>query len=298
MKKLLTLLFTILPLVLNAQTQLSIVTLKNGTQLKGVIKSINPSDAVILAIAGIETSIKMSEVALIEENSAPTSSTNVQNQVVKEKFPQTLQNNIKLVVTDQTSYPESYELALGDKKIKMILVRGGDMNMGYNGRHSKAMKSEPVHQVTVTSFYISSTALTCEQIGDLDAKFKGKGVLPAQVVNWDNAKYLTEEIASISGKPYRLPTEAEWEFAACCSKANDLFTDAMTNKKILYDWCSDLYGPLMDLTEIDPKGPDIGKGHVIRAFKSKRGKFDRSNAVELGSGELGFVRLVIKANEL
>ena len=68
MKKLLTfLLLTILPVFVLAQEKQSVVTLKNGTELKGTIKSLVPTDSLTIVISGIETSIKMSDVAKIEE---------------------------------------------------------------------------------------------------------------------------------------------------------------------------------------------------------------------------------------
>lgn len=66
MKNVLTLLFVLLSLYINAQNQISIVTLKSGTKLKGVIKSINPTENLTISIAGIETSIKMTDVEQIE----------------------------------------------------------------------------------------------------------------------------------------------------------------------------------------------------------------------------------------
>ena len=68
MKKLLTiLLLTILPVFALAQEKQSVVTLKNGTELKGTIKSLVPTDSLTIVISGIETSIKMTDVAKIEE---------------------------------------------------------------------------------------------------------------------------------------------------------------------------------------------------------------------------------------
>ena len=70
MKKLLTfLLLTILPVFVLAQEKQSVVTLKNGTELKGTIKSLVPTDSLTIVISGIETSIKISDVAKIEEMS-------------------------------------------------------------------------------------------------------------------------------------------------------------------------------------------------------------------------------------
>ena len=73
MKKLLILLFTIIPIVVSAQEKISVVTLKSGTELKGVIKSIDPTDALTIVVSGIETTIKMADVTKVEEeiNNSP-----------------------------------------------------------------------------------------------------------------------------------------------------------------------------------------------------------------------------------
>lgn len=66
MKKLLILLITLIPFVASAQEKMSVVTLKSGTELKGVIKAIDPTDALTIVIAGIETTIKMADIAKVE----------------------------------------------------------------------------------------------------------------------------------------------------------------------------------------------------------------------------------------
>ena len=63
MKKLLFMLIYLLPIVASAQSGQSVVTLKNGTELKGTIKAIDPTDALTIVIAGVEAKIKMSDVA-------------------------------------------------------------------------------------------------------------------------------------------------------------------------------------------------------------------------------------------
>ena len=68
MRRSLLLLLLLIPLLASAQEKLSVVTLKNGTELKGEIKSIDPTDALIMVIAGIEMSIKMENVTRIEED--------------------------------------------------------------------------------------------------------------------------------------------------------------------------------------------------------------------------------------
>ena len=68
MKKLLIFMIAFIPFSSIAQDKKSIVTLKNGTEIKGIVKSINPTDELIIVIAGIETTIKMNDVARIEED--------------------------------------------------------------------------------------------------------------------------------------------------------------------------------------------------------------------------------------
>ena len=66
MKKIIIFLIAMIPLVASAQENQSVVTLKNGTELKGVIKAIDPTDALTIVIAGIETKIKMADVAKVD----------------------------------------------------------------------------------------------------------------------------------------------------------------------------------------------------------------------------------------
>ena len=120
MKKLLFLLIALLPLIASAQSGQSVVTLKNGTELKGTIKAIDPTEGLTIVIAGVEAKIKMADVARVEEESQ--ASVSVPTAAAQ---PQ-LGEKDKLVVTDFADYPESFDLQVGNSKIKMILVRGGD----------------------------------------------------------------------------------------------------------------------------------------------------------------------------
>lgn len=87
MKKLLLLLMLLLPMTANAQDKISVVKLKNGTQLKGVIKSIDPTDAVIMDIAGVETSLKFDSVLSIEALDGNNQTTEPKKQFYVEKVP-------------------------------------------------------------------------------------------------------------------------------------------------------------------------------------------------------------------
>lgn len=87
MNKLLPLLMLLLPLMANAQDKVSVVKLKNGTQLKGVIKSIDPTDAVVMDIAGVETTLKFDSVLSIEALDINNQTPETNKQFYVEKIP-------------------------------------------------------------------------------------------------------------------------------------------------------------------------------------------------------------------
>ena len=249
----------VLPLFVNAQGNLSKVIMKNGTEITGTIKSIDPTDAVKIVVAGIETSIKMNDIAKIEEVQ-PVHNQSVANNNTEEKVK----------VTDFAEYPESFDLKVGDITIHMVLVRGGELNMGYDGRHSLTMKSEPVHKVKLTSYYISETFVPSTIVSYFKRTEKNERFYATRF--WEEANDIVVLIAELSGKPVRLPTEAEWEYAACSPIQAQVFNACNT-----FEYCFDIFDKY-DNTDfiVDPSGPKKGKSHVIRGIKSKYGKFDRS----------------------
>lgn len=99
----------------------------------------------------------------------------------------------------------------------MVFIAGGTFQMG-----SKTGGSDkrPVHRVVLNDFYIGKYEVTQAQykkvMGEDDHinYFEGCPDCPVERVSWYNAVAFTEKLSMLTGEKYRLPTEAEWEFAA------------------------------------------------------------------------------------
>ena len=146
------------------------VTMKNGTVLTGELKELAPTDHVTVIVAGLETMIPISEVASIddpERSSAYCTKQDNGNNDTKLQYG-------KYVITDTKEYPDSFVLHIADQDLTMVLVRGGWFNMGYDGKHSLSWDSEPVHKVTLTSYYVSKQFLNCHAAETLLGKEKNK----------------------------------------------------------------------------------------------------------------------------
>ena len=163
-----------------------------------------------------------------------------------------------------------------------------------------AYKDEkPAHSVTLSSYYIGQTevtqALWKEVMGKNPSRFEGD-TNPVECVSWDDCQTFIQKLNQRTGKTFRLPTEAEWEYAARGGKksrgykysgSNDIGTVAWCagnsgrkthavgtkapNELGLYDmsgnvweWCSDWYGGYSAGAQTNPQGPSAGSGRVLR----------------------------------
>lgn len=99
----------------------------------------------------------------------------------------------------------------------MIHIKGGTFEMG--DVFGEGLESEkPVHNVTVRDFYLCKYPVTQGQwqaiMGKNPSYFKGNEMLPVENVSWDDAQAFIKKLNEKTGLNYRLPSEAEWEYAA------------------------------------------------------------------------------------
>ena len=99
----------------------------------------------------------------------------------------------------------------------MVRVEGGTFKMGTDESDTDGSDS-PAHEVTLSSYMIGETevtqALWQAVMGSNPSSFTGDQTLPVEQVSWDDCQKFVKKLNSLTGKSFRLPTEAEWEYAA------------------------------------------------------------------------------------
>ncbi len=186
--------------------------------------------------------------------------------------------------------------------IEFVNVKGGCFEMGDTGRGRDTDRG-PIHTVCVDDFYMGKFEVTQKQwiavMGNNPSYYNKGGNYPVERINFHEVQAFIERLNKLTGKKYRLPTEAEWEYAARgrgkkvhyagTNSGHDLHAYAwykensgrkthpvgtrQPNELGLYDmsgnvweWVSDWYDPdYYRISQKDnPKGPNNGTKRVLR----------------------------------
>jgi TonB family protein len=113
--------------------------------------------------------------------------------------------------------PQSFTESINGVNFDMIAVKGGTFTMGSPANEAGRGSDETQHQVTLSDFSIGKYEVTQKQwqaiMGNNPSNFKGDN-LPVEQVSWNDVQEFIKKLNQKTGKKYRLPTEAEWEYAA------------------------------------------------------------------------------------
>lgn len=105
------------------------------------------------------------------------------------------------------------EILPNNVKLEMIYVPGGTFMMG---SYDEANNEKPAHPVTLKPFFVGKYPVTQAQweaiMGSNPSKFKGAN-RPVEMVTWDDAMQCCARLSQLTGHPYRLLSEAQWEYA-------------------------------------------------------------------------------------
>lgn len=180
----------------------------------------------------------------------------------------------------------------------MVYVEGGSFVMGEES-NAAFMDEIPIHSVVLSDFHIGKTEVTQEQwqavMGNKPSRFEGDRK-PVENVSWNDCQEFISKLNAMTGKRFRLPTEAEWEYAARGGKKSKksryaggdnlsqqawykdnsnstthAIATCLPNELGLFDmsgnvkeWCQDWYGEYKNESEYNPVGPRSGSERVIR----------------------------------
>jgi formylglycine-generating enzyme required for sulfatase activity len=133
------------------------------------------------------------------------------------------QKENEIVSKEQTKEKKTESSFIDPFADDMIFIDGGVFSMGCDIKRDGDCNYEderPLHSVSIKDFYMCRYEVTQEQwliiMGNppMELRFKGCGKCPVENVSWNDIQTFLIKLNTKTGKDYRLPTEAEWEFAA------------------------------------------------------------------------------------
>ena len=162
---------------------------------------------------------------------------------------------------------------------KMIAVEGGTFTMGATAEQgSDAYTNErPTHQVTLSSYSIGETevtqALWQAVMGTNPSQFAGNLERPVEKVSWNACQAFISKLNQMTSKHFRLPTEAEWEFAARGGNLSQGYKYPGSNDVTEVAWFRD------NSYAVGSSSPDYGTHPVGTLAPNELGIYDMSGNV-------------------
>ena len=201
--------------------------------------------------------------------------------------------------TFETNNPNTF--TVNGISFEMVYVEGGSFDMGATYEQGDGVwdNEKPAHSVTLSDYYIGKCEVTQELweavMGSNPSNFRG-AQNPVESVSWNDCQNFIKKLNSLTGRTFRLPTEAEWEYAARggnksrhykysgsdniddvawyydnsgkktravgTKTANELGIYDMSGN--VWEWCSDWYGDYSAGAQTNPQGPSSGSYRVLR----------------------------------
>jgi len=208
-------------------------------------------------------------------------------------------------VPREVSNQKSETFTVNGVKFKMIAVKGGEFEMGATATVNESAAEEdefPVHKVTLDHFKIGETEVTAALwkavMGTLPPQVR-EGKYPVCNVSWYDAWLFILRLNTLTGRKFRLPTEAEWEYAAKDGVKNRNYCFAGLNSSLgvaqcsipekkprpvaglypsilgtydmsgnAWEWVQDRPGPYSEAPATNPAGPDEARnGADLRGMR-------------------------------
>ena len=157
----------------------------------------------------------------------------------------------------------------------MVKVVGGTFSMG--SEDSEAYSSEkPVHQVTLSDFSIGQTEVTqalWKAVMDSNPSYFSGDNRPVENVSWNDCQTFITKLNQLTGKQFRLPTEAEWEYAARGGNQSKGYKYSGSNTIEDVAWYT------VNSYDLGSSSPDYGTHQVATKLPNELGLYDMSGNV-------------------
>lgn len=252
----------------------------------------------------IECNIKDAEVFVDGENQGSLKDNKNKIEVPEGKHEIELRhagyNNERLTVDIKPKQTLTYSItmhaagtfSLNGISYEMVKMDGGTFTMGTteNINKSATLNIAPIHDVTLRSYSIGATEVTqalWEAVMGSNPSMTQSPNLPVSNVTWDDCQEFIQKLNAQSGSHFRLPTEAEWEFAARakaaddgkkipsgsvykqngCKSVNECGTNPLGIKGMngnVAEWCQDWFSSYVTEKQTNPSGPAKGTHRVVR----------------------------------